>query len=120
MKSAPCREYPDDATFKTIAVICDTCDRMDCWLGYLRWERDVGVTLNKREHPCAACDRDNCRVAFWEERVRRIESGLDPEDPMAPYIRADDTLPLEDAVRARDAARVSCFIRAGQRARYPR
>jgi hypothetical protein len=47
----PCRPYPDDATFKTIALYCERCKTTgECWDRYLRWEKDAGITLNKSEH----------------------------------------------------------------------
>lgn len=47
----PCMPYPEeDVEYKTIAIDCDTCKRFDCWIGYLRWEKRYGITLNADQH----------------------------------------------------------------------
>lgn len=53
---------------------------------------------------CATCGRENCRVAYWESIVEAVTRG-------------ENDMQLETAQRVRDAAKVSCFIRAGQRKR---
>jgi hypothetical protein len=51
---------------------------------------------------CSSCGRENCRVDYWMDVVAKVQRGeLD--------------MPMEDAQRGRDAAKVSCFIRSGQR-----
>lgn len=52
---------------------------------------------------CADCHRDNCRKEFWRKRVELARDGKYSAD-------------LEALERGFYAAKVSCFIRAGQRA----
>jgi hypothetical protein len=47
----PCVPYPDDASFKTIAVRCPRCDTWECWRRYLSWEKSLGITMNEALHP---------------------------------------------------------------------
>lgn len=56
---------------------------------------------------CDKCARENCRVGYWTKVVDDLKAG-------------DSRMPLDEAERGLAAARVSCFIRASQRVRYPR
>lgn len=48
-----CREYPENAAYKTIGSIpaCRVCGYSDCWDAYLAWEKKAGIKLNASEHP---------------------------------------------------------------------
>lgn len=48
----PCKPYPEMASYKTVGLSdCPDCGSWACWLHYLRWEKRLGITLNKAEHP---------------------------------------------------------------------
>ena len=54
--SEPCAPFPDEASFKTIAVYCDDCksghrnDVAPCWLAYLRWEKRLNIGTNRDQY----------------------------------------------------------------------
>jgi hypothetical protein len=65
----PCRPFPDDATYKTVALSkCPNCDTYDCWEHYLSWEKHSGISYNQREHPA---------IDDWEEREERARLSSD-------------------------------------------
>lgn len=57
----PCLPYPDDASYKTIALgPCPRCGSTDCWRRYLSWEKSLGITINEKDHP-AEVDPDHVK-----------------------------------------------------------
>ena len=67
----PCVPYPEDATYKTIALRCPRCDSWGCWRRYLSWEKSLGIMLNVDEHPAEVDEDHRQALARTLARVER-------------------------------------------------
>jgi hypothetical protein len=77
----PCAPYPDDASYKTIAVHCPRCNRSDCWRRYLSWEKSHGISINAKDHP-AEVDEDHApREKVNGHDVAELAEQLSPGKP---------------------------------------